>query len=166
MPDRMEATALALDAYEQHLLGDLANGHRNDHAEAEGLLHYLVIDLIHYGEGNRLDVVDLMDALIQGRIDRGGALTNPRYTFRIDAEVQFHDHATDHHRGFITELKSTGPGGDTDCTLRIPGILEPRHATSSELAPATRMIPISTRTAGTVFSAQAASRPSSACSST
>ncbi|GAA0284480.1 hypothetical protein GCM10009527_095710 [Actinomadura nitritigenes] len=57
MPDRIEATALALDAYEQHLFGDQANGHRNNHAEAEGLLHSLGIDLIRYGEGNRLDVV-------------------------------------------------------------------------------------------------------------
>ncbi|GAA2170168.1 hypothetical protein [Actinomadura napierensis] len=158
MPDRMEATVLALDAYEKHLFGGLANGHRNDHREAEGLLHSLVADLVRDGEGNHLDVVDLMDALIQARIDRGGAITNPRYSFRIDTEVQFRDRDTDHHRGFITELKSTGPdpGRDTECTLRIPGILEPRHVTTSELVPASRMAPISTRTAGTVFSAQAA----------
>jgi hypothetical protein len=156
MPDRMEATALALDAYEKHLFGDQTNGHRNDHAGAEGLLHSLVIDLIRYGEGNRLDVVDLLDALVQARIDRGGALTNPRYSFRIDTEVQLRDRDTGPQRGFITELKSTGPGLDPDCTLRIPGIPEPRRAVSSQLEPATRMVPISTRTAGTVFSAQAA----------
>ncbi|MDL4813061.1 hypothetical protein [Actinomadura opuntiae] len=158
MPERMEATALALDAYEQHLFGDLANGHRNDHAEAEGLLHSLVADLIRYGEGNRLDVVDLLDALVQARIDRGGALTNPRFSFRIDSEVQFRDRNADLHRGFITELKSRGPGRDTNCAIRIPGMPEPRHLASSELEPATRMAPISTRTAGTVFSAQAAER--------
>lgn len=156
MPDRMEAAALALDAYEQHLLGDRANGHRNDHAEAQGLLYSLVADLVRYGEGNRLNVGELLDALIQARIDRGGAITDPRYSFRIDTEVQFRDHDSAPHRGFITELKSNGPGLGTDCTLRIPGIPEPRHTTTAELQPAARMTPISTRTAGTVFSAQAA----------
>ncbi|MVZ99068.1 hypothetical protein F8568_001425 [Actinomadura sp. LD22] len=156
MPDRMEAAALALDAYQRHLFGDLANGHRTDHAEAQGLLHSLVADLIRYGEGNRLNVAELLDALIQARIDRGGALTNPRYSFRIHTEVQFRDHDSDPQRGFITELKSTGPGSGTDCTLRIPGISEPRHTTAAELQPATRMTPIPTRTVGTVFSAQAA----------
>ncbi|MFE9106990.1 hypothetical protein [Actinomadura geliboluensis] len=155
MTERMEAAALALDAYEQHLLGDLANGHRTDRAEAEGLLHALVVDLINYGEGNHLDVVDLLDALVQARIDRGGAITNPRYSFRLDAEVQFRDRDIEPHRGFITDLKSSGPGQDPECVLRIPGIID-QHTSSAALEPATRMVPLSTRTAGTVFSAAAA----------
>jgi hypothetical protein len=149
----MEAVVLALDTYEQHLFGDLANGHRTDRAEAEGLLHSLVIDLITYGEGNHLDVADLMDALVQGRIDRGGALINPRYSFRLDTEVQFRDRDTEPYRGFITELKSPGPGQDTECVLRVPGTIDLQHTGTSELEPATRMIPLSTRTCGTVFSA-------------
>ncbi|WP_021593511.1 hypothetical protein [Actinomadura welshii] len=156
MTERMDATALALDAYEQHLFGELAEGHRNDRAEAEGLLHSLVIDLINYGQGNHLDVVDLVDALVQARIDRGGALINPRYSFRLDTEVQFRDHNTEPYRGFITELKSPGPGQGAECVLRIPGIIDPQHTGTSELEPATRMIPLSTRTCGTVFSAAAA----------
>ncbi len=156
MTERMEAAALALDAYEQHLFGDLANGHRTDRAEAEGLLHALVVDLINYGEGNHLDVVDLLDALVQARIDRGGAITNPRYSFRLDAEVQFRDRDIEPHRGFITDLKSSGPGQDPECVLRIPGIIDPQHTSSAALEPATRMVPLPTRTAGTVFSASAA----------
>ncbi|GAA1875158.1 hypothetical protein [Actinomadura bangladeshensis] len=156
MTEHMEATALALDAYVRHLFGDLANGHRTDHVEAEGLLHALVVDLINYGESNRLDMVDLLDALTQARIDRGGAITNLRYSFRLDAEVQFRDHGAEPHRGFITELKSAGPGQDPECVLRIPGIIDPQHTGTSALMPATRMVPLSTRTAGTVFSASAA----------
>jgi hypothetical protein len=152
----MEAAARALDAYERHLFGDLANGHRTDHAEAEGLLHALVVDLITYGEGNRLDVVDLLDALVQARIDRGGALTNPRYSFRLDAEVQFRNRDAEPHRGFITELQSSGPGQDAECVLRIPGIVDLQHTSTAALQPAPRMVPMSTRTAGTVFSASAA----------
>ncbi|TDC77445.1 hypothetical protein [Actinomadura sp. 7K507] len=153
MTDRTDATVLALDAYEQHLLGDLANGHRNDHTEAEGLLHSLVIDLINYGQGNHLNMADLLDALAQARNDRGGALTNPRYSFRLNTEVQFRDRDTDEHRGFITELKSTGPGTDAECVLRVPGIIDPQHTSTSELQPATRMAPVQTRTSGTTFSA-------------
>ncbi|NKZ03321.1 hypothetical protein [Actinomadura latina] len=156
MIERMEAAALALDAYEQYLFGDLANGHRSDRAEAEGLLHSLVVDLINYGDGNHLDVVDLLDALVQARIDRGGAITNPRYSFRLDAEVQFRDHDAEPYRGFITELRSSGPGQDAEGVLRIPGIIDPQHTGTSALVPATRMVPLSTRTAGTVFSASAA----------
>lgn len=156
MTERMEATALALDAYEQHLFGDLASGHRTDHAEAEGLLHSLVVDLINYGEGNHLDVVDLLDALVQARIDRGGAITNPRYSFRLNTEVQFRDRIAEPYRGFITELKSTSPGQAPECVLRIPGIIDPQHTSTAALQPATRMVPLSTRTAGTVFSASAA----------
>lgn len=156
MTERMQATALAMDAYEQRLLGDLANGHRNDRAEAEGLLHSLVVDLINYGEGNHLDVVDLLDAVVQARIDRGGALINPRYSFRLDTEVQFRDRDADDHRGFITELRSSGPGQDAQCVMRVPGIIDPQHTLTTELEPATRMVPISTRTAGTVFSAREA----------
>lgn len=154
MTERMDAVVLALDAYEHHLLGDLANGHRNDRAEAEGLLHSLVVDLINYGEGNRLDTVDLIDALVQARLDRGGALANPRYTFRLGTEVQFRHPDTNHQRGFITELRSSGR--DVECVLRIPGIIDPQHTIASQLEPATRMAPLSTRTAGTVFSAGAA----------
>ncbi|MFG2091860.1 MULTISPECIES: hypothetical protein [unclassified Spirillospora] len=153
MTDRMEAAALALDAYEQHLFGDLANGHRHDRAEAEGLLHSLVIDLINYGEGHHLDVVDLLDALVQARIDRGGALINPRFGFRLNTEVQFRDAAADDHRGFITELKSSGPSQDAECVLRIPGIVDLQHTVTSALEPATRMVPLLTRTCGAVFSA-------------
>ncbi|GAA0544560.1 hypothetical protein [Actinomadura livida] len=154
MTERMQATALALDAYEQHLFGDLANGHRTDRAEAEGLLHSLVVDLINYGEGNHLDVVDLLDALVQARIDRGGALTNPRYSFRLNTEVQFRDHAAEHHRGFITELKSSGPRQEEiECRLRIPGLVDPQHTLTSMLEPATRLTPLRTRTRGTAFSA-------------
>lgn len=152
MTERMQAAALALDAYEQHLFGDLANGHRNDRAEAEGLLHALVTDLIRYGEGNHLDVVDLLDALVQARTDRGGALINPRYSFRLNTEVQFRDRDADDHRGFITELTSSGPGQDAECVLRIPGIIDPQHTSTSELEPATRMVPLPTRTCGTVLS--------------
>ncbi|MEU5993333.1 hypothetical protein ABZ806_30555 [Spirillospora sp. NPDC047418] len=153
MSERMEATALALDAYEQHLFGDLANGHRTDHAEAEGLLHALVVDLINYGEGNHLDVVDLLDALVQARLDRGGAITNPRYSFRLNTEVQFRDHGTEPNRGFITELKSSGASQDAECMLRIPGIIDPQHTSTAALEPGTRMVPVPTRTCGTVFSA-------------
>ncbi|NEA28464.1 hypothetical protein [Actinomadura bangladeshensis] len=153
MSERMEAAALALDAYEQHLFGDLANGHRTDHAEAEGLLHALVVDLINYGEVNRLDVVDLLDALVQARIDRGGAIINPRYSFRLDTEVQFRDRDAEPYRGFITELKSSGPGQDAECVLRIPGVIDPQHTTTWQLEPATRMAPILTRTCGTAYSA-------------
>ncbi|MFA1551743.1 hypothetical protein [Actinomadura chokoriensis] len=153
MTERMDATALALDAYQQHLFGDLANGHRTDRAEAEGLLHSLVVDLINYGEGNRLDVVDLLDALVQARLDRGGALTNPRYSFRLNTEVQFRDHETEPRRGFITELRSSGTGQDAECVLRIPGFVDPQHATTSQLEPATRMVPVLTRICGTAYSA-------------
>ncbi|MFA1546117.1 hypothetical protein [Actinomadura chokoriensis] len=153
MTERMEAVALALDAYEQHLLGDLAHGHRNDRAEAEGLMHALVVDLITYGESNHLDVVDLLDALVQARIDRGGALINPRYSFRLNTEVQFRDQDADDHRGFITELKSSGSGQDAECVLRVPGLIDPQHTTTSQLRPATRLAPVPTRTRGTVFSA-------------
>jgi hypothetical protein len=154
MTERMQATALALDAYEQHLFGDLANGHRTDRAEAEGLLHSLVVDLINYAADNHLDVVDLLDALVQARIDRGGALTNPRYSFRLNTEVQFRDPGAERHRGFITELRSPGPRQEeTECTLRIPGLLDPQHTLTSMLEPATRMTPLMTRTRGTVFSA-------------
>ncbi|MFA1538026.1 hypothetical protein [Actinomadura monticuli] len=153
MSERFEAAALALDAYERHLLGDLANGHRTDHAEAEGLLHSLVVDLINYGKGNHLDVVDLLDAIIQARQDRGGALTNPRYSFRLNTEVQFRDHGTEPHRGFITELKASGLGQDAECVLRIPGIIDPQHTSTASLEPATRMAPLLTRTCRTVFSA-------------
>jgi hypothetical protein len=153
MSERMEAAALALDAYEQHLFGDLANGHRTDHAEAEGLLHALVVDLINYGEVNHLDVVDLLDALVQARIDRGGAITNPHYSFRLNTEVQFRDRNAEPHRGFITELKSSGPGQDAECVLRIPGVIDPQHTTTSQLEPATRMAPILTRTCATAHSA-------------
>ncbi|MEU8804879.1 hypothetical protein [Spirillospora sp. NPDC048819] len=156
MTERMQATALALDAYEKHLFGDLANGHRHDRVEAEGLLQSLVIDLINYGEGHHLDVVDLLDALVQARIDRGGALTNPRYSFRLDTEVQFRDRDAEEHRGFITELRSSGPGQDAECVLRIPGIVDPQHTVTSELEPATRMVPMTTQMSGTVFSARAA----------
>ncbi|WP_067466163.1 hypothetical protein [Actinomadura macra] len=88
MTERMQAGALALDAYERHLFGNLANGHRNIHAEAEGLLHAPVADLIRYGEGNHLDVADLVDARVQARIDRGGVLAiSPsgmaQYTVRV-----------------------------------------------------------------------------------
>ncbi|MFI0484354.1 hypothetical protein [Actinomadura sp. 9N215] len=153
MPDRIEATALALDAYEQHLLGDLTNGHRTDRAEAEGLLHSLVADLIRYGEGNRLDVTDLLDVLVQTQIDRGGALSNPRYSFRLNTEVQLRDRETEHHRGFITQLSSDGPRQDAECVLRIPGVIDPQHTSASQLEPATRMVPRPTRTCGIVFSA-------------
>ncbi|MEU8804042.1 hypothetical protein [Spirillospora sp. NPDC048819] len=153
MTERMNAAALALDAYQQHLFGDLANGHRTDRAEAEGLLHSLVVDLINYGEGNHLDVADLLDALVQARIDRGGALTNPRYSFRLNTEVQFRDHRAEPYRGFITELKSSGPGQDAECVLRIPGVIDPQHTTTSQLEPATQMVPLLTRTCGIAYSA-------------
>ncbi|MEU5992824.1 hypothetical protein ABZ806_27975 [Spirillospora sp. NPDC047418] len=70
-------------------------------------------------------MVDLLDALVQARLDRGGALTNPRYSFRLNTEVQFRNHGAEPHRGFITELKSSGPGQDPECVLRIPGIIDP-----------------------------------------
>lgn len=153
MTDRMQAPALALDAYQQHLFGDLANGHRHDRAEAEGLLHSLVADLIGYGEGNHLDVVDLIDALVQARLDRGGALISPRYSFRLNTEVQFRNRDADDHRGFITELRATGPGQDAECVLRVPGTIDPQHTVTSALEPATPMVPLLTHTCGTVFSA-------------
>lgn len=153
MTERMEATALALDAYEERLLGDLAQGHRTDRGEAEGLLHSLVVDLINYAEANHLDVVDLLDALIQARIDRGGALVDPRHSFRLNAEVQFRDRDAEPHRGFITELKSSGPGLDAECALRVPGIVDAQHTVTTALEPAARMTPLTTRTHGTVFSA-------------
>ncbi|MEU4827077.1 hypothetical protein AB0H37_34835 [Actinomadura sp. NPDC023710] len=148
----MAAAALALDAYEQHLFGELAHGHRNDHAEAEGLVHALVVDLITYGESNHLGVVDLLDAL-QARIDRGGALINPRYSFRLNTEVQFRDRSADEHRSFITELKSPGSRQDAECVLRVPGLIDPQHTITSQLQPAIRLVPVRTRTCGIVFSA-------------
>ena len=151
MNERMEGAVLALDAYERHLFGDLANGHRTDRAEAEGLLHALVIDLINYGDGNHLDVVDLLYALVQARLDRGEGLINPRYSFRLNTEVQFRDRGTEPHRGFITELKTSGR--DVECVLRIPGIIDPQHTTTAALEPATRMTPLLTHTEGIVFSA-------------
>ena len=156
MTEHKQATILALDAYQKHLLGDLANGHRNDRAEAEGLLHSLVIDLINYGEANHLNVGELMEALVQARIDRGGALINPRYSFRLDTEVQFRDREADDCRGFITELASSDPGQDAECVLRVPGITDPQYTLTSELEPATLMAPVSTRTSGTIFSASVA----------
>ncbi|MEU8124925.1 hypothetical protein AB0C21_39960 [Spirillospora sp. NPDC049024] len=153
MTGRLAAAALALDAYEQHLFGDLAHGHRNDRAEAEGLVHALVVDLITYGESNHLDVVDLLDALVQARIDRGGALSNPLYSFRLNTEVQFRDRDADDHCGFITELKSSGSGQDAECVLRVPGLIDPQHTITSQLEPATRLVPVPTRTRGIVFSA-------------
>ena len=155
MTGRMAAAALALDAYEQHLFGELTHGHRNDHVEAEGLVHALVVDLITYGESNHLDVVDLLDALGQARIDRGGALINPRYSFRLNTEVQFRDRGADEHRGFITELKSPGSSSrqDAECVLRVPGLIDPQHTLTSQLQPAIRLVPVRTRTCGIVFSA-------------
>ncbi|GAA4238118.1 hypothetical protein GCM10022254_52740 [Actinomadura meridiana] len=153
MPDWVEATLLALDAYQQHLLGDLPNGHRTDRAEAQGVLHSLVVDLVRYGEGNRLDVSDLIHSLVQAQIDRGGALSNPRYSFRLNTEVQFHDREAEHHRGFITELGSRGRVEDAECVLRVPGIIDPQRTRTSQLEPASRMVPQWTRTCGIVFSA-------------
>ncbi|WP_339153695.1 hypothetical protein [Actinomadura luteofluorescens] len=153
MTGRLAAAALALGTYEQHLFGDLDHGHRNDHAEAEGLVHALVVDLITYGESNHLDVVDLLDALVQARIDRGGALINPRYSFRLNTEVQFRDRDADDPRGFITELKSPGSRQDAECVLRIPGLSDPQHTITSQLQPAIRLVPVRTRTCGIVFSA-------------
>lgn len=153
MPDRTEATMLALDAYEQHLFGDLANGHRTDRAEAQAFLHSLVTDLIRYGEGNHLNVTDILDATVQAHIDRGGALSNPRYSFRLNTEVQYRDHDTAHHRGFITKLTSDGPRQEAECVLRVPGVIDPQHTNTSQLEPATRMAPLLTHTCGIVSSA-------------
>ncbi|WUH97668.1 hypothetical protein OHR68_29675 [Spirillospora sp. NBC_00431] len=153
MPDRIGAATLALNAYEQHLFGDLTNGHRTDHAETEGLLYALVADLIRYGEGNHLNVADLLDALVQAQIDRGGALSNPRYSFRLNTEVQFRDRDAEHHRGFITQLRLDGPRQEAECVLRIPGVIDPQHSSTAQLEPATRIVPLPTRTCGIVFSA-------------
>ncbi|MFB4298456.1 hypothetical protein [Actinomadura sp. NTSP31] len=160
MPDRMEATALALDAYQQHLLPDALPSHRTDQALAERLVQSLLEQLARYADQNGLDVHDTLEELHQRSIDRGGPEPSPVHSFRLGAQVQFRqqDIATGaeprspHRRGFVTAL-TEAPGGEARCTVRIPAVAEAVHVTASELEPADPLLPVATRTAGVVHHA-------------
>ncbi|QFG22851.1 hypothetical protein [Actinomadura sp. WMMB 499] len=156
MPDRIEAALLALDAYQQNLLPSLTTGHRESRAEAEGLIHGLVGDLLRYAEYNDLGTVDFLDQLVRTRLDHDSyPLALPDH-FRLNTEVQFRQNGrtddTPAHRGFIDRLKASPTGRDA-CTLRVPGLAEPLHARTSDLRVADPIRLVPTRTTGIVFSA-------------
>ncbi|WP_143219924.1 hypothetical protein [Actinomadura sp. CNU-125] len=156
MPDRIDATLLALDAYQQQLLPGLAIGHRESRAEAEGLIHGLVDDLFRYADHNDLDTVDFLDRLVRARLDRDSYPMAAPDRFRLNAEVEFRPGrpADDvpNHRGFINELKASPTGQDV-CAVRVPGLAEPLRARTSDLRPAVPIPLIPTRTTGIVHSA-------------
>lgn len=156
MPDRIDATLLTLDAYQQHLLPRLITGHRESRAEAEGLIHGLIGDLLRYAEHNDLDTVDFIDQLVRARDDHSRYFMAMPDRLRLNAEVEFRrGHQADgspNHRGFIDELKAS-PNGQDVCAVRVPGLAEPLQARTSDLQPAVPIPLVPTRTTGIAHSA-------------
>ncbi|GAA1801502.1 hypothetical protein [Actinomadura chokoriensis] len=161
MPDLDEAVAAALDAYQQQLLPDESDSHRDDPQLAEPLVESLMEQLARYAQARGLDVHDTFAELHQQHLDRGGPDHDPTYNFRLGAEVQFRQGRTatgakSHYplwRGFITAL-ATAPDGQPQCTVRVPGVHEGLHVTAAELEPADSLLPLPARTAGVVCSAR------------
>ncbi|MEV5830455.1 hypothetical protein AB0L25_33305 [Spirillospora sp. NPDC052242] len=156
MPDRIDAALLALDAYQQRLLPGLTTGHRESRAEAEGLIHGLVHDLLRYAEHNDLDTVDFIDRLVRARTDPDTYAMALPDRFLLNAEVEFRPGRQPaggpDYRGFIDELKAS-PTGQNTCTVRVPGLAEPLQARTSDLRPAVPIPLVPTRTTGIVHSA-------------
>ncbi|WP_433234815.1 hypothetical protein [Actinomadura nitritigenes] len=161
MPDRMEATALALDAYQQQLLPDEVFSHRTDSSLAELLIQSLIEQLARYAAQQGLDIHATLEELHQRSIDRGGTRTDPVHNFRLGGQVQFRQEVTapgakpqyPRWRGFITSLTEAS-GGDARCTVRVPAVAEAVHVTASELEPAEPLLPVPTRTVGVVHHAR------------
>lgn len=161
MPDRLEAAALALDAYQQQLLPGEVFSHRTDSSLAESLVQSLIEHLARYADRQNLNVHDTLEELHQLSIDRGGTETDPVRNFRLDAQVQFRQEVTatgaepryPRWRGFITSL-TEAPNGDARCTVRVPAVAEAVHVTASELEPADPLLPVATRTVGVVHHAR------------
>jgi hypothetical protein len=160
MPDHDEAVATALDAYQHQLLPDDLPSHRADPLLAELLSKSLIGQLARYADRRDLDVHDTVALLHQERLDRDGRGTDAAHDFRLGSEVQFRQQRTTTGakprfplwRGFITALAGS-PGGEAQCTVRVPGINQGLHVTASELEPAESMPPLPTSTAGVVTSA-------------
>lgn len=161
MPDRMEATALALEAYQQQLLPEEVFNHRTDTSLAELLVQSLLEHLARYAAQHGLDVHDTLEELHQRSVDRGGAEADPVHNFRLGAQVQIRQQETatgaksryPRWRGFITSLTETS-GSDARCIVRVPAVAQAIHVTASELEPADPLLPIATRTAGVVHHAR------------
>ncbi|NEA28463.1 hypothetical protein [Actinomadura bangladeshensis] len=161
MPDLDEAVAAALDAYQQQLLPDESDSHRDDPQLAEPLIESLIEQLARYADGRALDVHGAFAELHQRHLDRGGPDHDPSYNFRLGTEVQFRQQRTATGgkpryplwRGFIDAL-ATSPYGEHHCTVRIPGVNEGLHVTAAELEPADSLLPLPTRTAGVVCDAR------------
>ncbi|MEV5831913.1 hypothetical protein AB0L25_40810 [Spirillospora sp. NPDC052242] len=156
MPNRIDAALLALDAYQQHLLPRLTTSHRESRAEAEGLIHGLVHDLLRYAEHNDLDTVDFIDQLVRARADRDSFAMALPDRFRLNAEVEYRSgrqpDGAPAYRGFIDELKAS-PTGQDACAVRVPGLAEPLQARTSDLRPAVPIPLVPTRTTGIAHSA-------------
>lgn len=161
MSDADDAVAAALDAFQRRLLPDDVLDHRTDPSLAKSLLSSLIEQLARYADRHGLNVHDTLEELHQRGIDRSATKTEPFHTFRLGAQVQFRRQETAAGaelreplwRGFITAL-SEAPGGDARCAVRIPAVAEAVHATSSELEPADPLLPVATRTVGTVHHAR------------
>ncbi|MWA02323.1 hypothetical protein F8568_022550 [Actinomadura sp. LD22] len=133
MPDRMEATALALDAYQQQLLPEEVFNHRTDTSLAELLVQSLLEHLARYAAQHGLDVHDTLEELHQRSVDRGGAEADPVHNFRLGAQVQIRQQETatgarpryPRWRGFITSLTETS-GSDARCIVRAKPYTSPR----------------------------------------
>jgi len=157
----LDAVAIALDAYQHRLLPDDIPSHRSDPVLARLLVQSLIEGLARHADRHQLDIHDTLAELHQRQIDRGGPEHDPAYNFRLGAEIQFREQATDpgappRHpswRGFITGL-SASPTGEVGCTVRVPGVSEQLRVSASELEPADPFLPVSTRTAGVVSHAR------------
>ncbi|GAA4238116.1 hypothetical protein GCM10022254_52730 [Actinomadura meridiana] len=160
MPDHDEAIAVALDAYQRQLLSDETLNHRTDRTLAEPLIELFVERLARYADRRDLDVQGAFTEIHEQSIDRGGHDHDPRYSFRLGAEVQFRQLRTASKdrppwRGFISALVGS-PDDQARCTVRIPGINKALPVTAGELEPADSFLPMATRTAGTVIHAREA----------
>ncbi|WUH97669.1 hypothetical protein OHR68_29680 [Spirillospora sp. NBC_00431] len=160
MPDHDEAVATALDAYQQQLLPDHTPNHRTDPATAGPLIESLIEQLARYAEKQGLAVHDTFAELHQQRLDRSGLDHDPSRSFRLGAEVQFRQQRTaargrpgPQWRGFITALAAS-PDGQARCTVQVPGVNRTLHVAASKLEPADSLLPLHTRTAGLVSTAQ------------
>ncbi|RAY14985.1 hypothetical protein DPM19_09550 [Actinomadura craniellae] len=155
-PTSAENAAIALDAYEQHILGDTQTTHRRNPVVADALVRGLINDLADYADQRRIDLTAVLTGALEARADDLTERQDSELVRQVGAQVQIRPDAAGEplpvRRGIITGVEEYG-NGNAVCAVRFPGMDGDLQLAVSDLQPAepfphttTRLGPVTTAT--------------------